>query len=106
MKRIGLLFAVVLTAVLAQLPPDPSNNPARRDDAPVRLPNGKLQSEEILKDDYKRNLKDAQDLIDLAQSLKLGLEKNERHVLSLADLKKTDEIEKLARRIRTRMRRY
>ena len=105
MKRGTLLLFVVLTALVAQLPPDASNTP-RREETPVRLPNGKLQSEEILKDDYKKNLKDAQDLIDLAESLKMGLEKGEQHVLSLNDLKKTEEIEKLAKRIRSRMRRY
>jgi len=99
------LSFLLLSALLAQLPPDTSN-PPRRDETPVRLPNGKLQSEEILKDDYKKNLKDAQDLIDLAESLKMGLEKGEQHVLSLNDLKKTEEIEKLAKRIRSRMRRY
>ena len=105
MKRACLLFAVLLTALSAQFPQDASNSP-RREETPARLPNGKLQSEEILKDDYKRNLKDAQDLIDLAESLKMGLEKGEQHVLSLGDIKKTEEIEKLAKRIRGRMRRY
>jgi hypothetical protein len=104
MKRASVML-LVLTALSAQLPPDASNAP-RREEAPARLPNGKLQSEEILKDDYKKNLKDAQDLIDLAESLKMGLEKGEKHVLSLGDLKKTEEIEKLARRIRSRMRKY
>ena len=98
-------FLLALTGLFAQLPPDVSN-PPRREDAPVRLPNGKLQSEEILKDDFKKNLKDAQDLIDLAESLKMDLEKNEQHVLSLGDIKKTEEIEKIAKRIRSRMRRY
>jgi len=107
MKRLSVLLLVVLTALVAQLPPVPdASNAPRRDEGPVRLPNGKLQSEEILKDDYKKNLKDAQDLIDLAESLKVGLEKGQQHVLSLGDLKKTEEIEKLAKRIRSRMRRY
>jgi len=92
--------------MFAQLPQDASNSSSRREDTPVRLPNGKLQSEEILKDDYKKNLKDAQELIDLSESLKAGLEKGEQHVLSLGDIKKTEEIEKIARRIRGRMRRY
>ena len=100
-----MLFLIVLTALFAQLPPDSSNAP-HREESPVRLPNGKLQSDEILKDDYKKNLKDAQDLIDLAESLKMGLEKGEQHVLSLGDIKKTEEIEKIAKRIRSRMRRY
>jgi len=104
MKRASLLIFVVLTAVCAQLPPDASNN--RREDPPIRLPNGKLQSEEILKDDYRKNLKDAQELIDLAESLKMSLEKGAQHVLSLNDIKKTEEIEKISKRIRSRIRRY
>jgi hypothetical protein len=105
MKRASILLIVVLATVFGQLPPEMSG-PPRHEEPPVRLPNGKLQSDEILKDDFKKNLKDAQDLIDLAESLKSSLEKGEQHVLSLNDLKKTEEIEKLARRIRTRMRRY
>jgi len=51
-------------------------------------------------------LESPQDLIDLAESLKMGLEKGEQHVLSLGDIKKTEEIEKLAKRIRSRMRHF
>jgi hypothetical protein len=105
MKRACTLFIFIAAALSAQAPPDPANS-SRREEAPVRLPNGKLQSDEILKDDYKKNLKDAQDLIDLAESLKMSMEKGEQHVLSLTDIKKTEEIEKLAKRIRSRMRRY
>jgi hypothetical protein len=105
MRRASVSLFVVLTALWAQGPPDVST-PSRREEGPARLPNGKLQSEEILKDDYKKNLKDAQDLIGLAESLKMSLEKGEQHVLSLGDIKKTEEIEKLAKRIRSRMRRY
>jgi hypothetical protein len=105
MKAFTSLLAVGLALTLVgQVPNGPQGRP--REDEPLRLPNGKLQSEEILKEDYKKNLKDTQDLIDLAESLKVSLEKNEQHVLSLADIKKTEDIEKLARRIRGRMRRF
>jgi hypothetical protein len=70
-----------------------------------RLPNGKMQRDEILKAEYEQNVKDAAKLADLAQELKDELEKNDRFVLSLTTLKKTDEIEKLARKIRSRLRR-
>jgi hypothetical protein len=103
MKRATLLLFLALTTLAAQVAPD---TPPRREEEPARLPNGKLQSEEILKEDYHKNLKDAQDLIDLAQSLKSSMEKGQQHVLSISDLKKTEEIEKLAKRIRGRMRRY
>lgn len=75
-------------------------------DRDVRLPNGKSQREEILKADHEKDLKDAATLIELAGQLKQELEKNDRHVLSVSSLRKTEEIEKLAKRIRQRLRRY
>ena len=69
-----------------------------------KLPNGKSQKDEILKAEYQQNLKDAAQLVDLAQQLREDIEKNERFVVSLSDIKKTDDIEKLVRKIRSRMR--
>ena len=68
------------------------------------MPDGKSQKEEILKAEHQQNLKDAAELADLAEQLKADLEKNDRYILSVATLKKTDEIEKLVRRIRSRLR--
>ena len=70
----------------------------------VILPNGKSQKEEILKAEHQQNLKDAADLAELAEQLKIDLEKNDRYVVSMATLKKIDDIEKLAKRIRARLR--
>jgi len=70
----------------------------------VILPSGKSQKEEILKAEHQQNIKDAAELADLAEQLKIDLEKNDRYVLSMATIKKTDDIEKLAKRIRTRLR--
>lgn len=72
----------------------------------IRLPNGKKQSDEILKADYEQNVKDAQELIDIAKSFEEDLEKDDRYVLSLSSLKKLDDIEKLTKRIRSRLKRY
>ena len=69
----------------------------------VILPNGKSQKEEILKAEHRQNLKDAAELAELAEQLKIELEKNDRYILSMATLKKTDDIEKLAKRIRARL---
>jgi hypothetical protein len=74
------------------------------DENDVILPNGKSQKDEILKSEHQQNLKDAAELADLADQLKIDLEKNDRYVLSMATIKKTDDIEKLAKRIRTRLR--
>jgi len=80
-------------------------NPARPGEPePNRLPNGKLQRDEILKSEHERNVKDAAQLVDLAQQLQQDIEKNDRYVLSLSTLKKTDDIEKLVKKIRSRMR--
>lgn len=78
--------------------PPPDDN---QDDP--RLPNGKSQKDAIAAADYEKNLKDARDLIDLAKSFELDLEKDDRYVLSVASLKKLDDIEKLTRRLRSRM---
>ena len=56
MKAFTSLLAVGLALTLVgQVPNGPQGRP--REDEPLRLPNGKLQSEEILKEDYKKNLK-------------------------------------------------
>jgi hypothetical protein len=73
---------------------------SRRD---VKLPNGKSQQEEILKADYEKTLQDAAQLVKLSEELQDDLIKEDRHVLSLASLKKAEDIEKLARKIRTRL---
>ena len=74
------------------------------DDQEVVLPNGKLQRDEIAKAEHQQNLRDAADLAELAEQLKIDLEKNDRYVVSMATIKKTDDIEKLAKRIRGRLR--
>lgn len=76
-------------------------------DAPdMRLPNGKSQKEEILKADHEKSLEDAAKLMTLTEELKIELEKNDRHVLAISTLKKLEDIEKLTKRIRSRLKRY
>jgi len=72
----------------------------------VRLPNGKKQQDEILKAEYEKNVKDAQELVSTARAFEEDLEKDDRFVLSVSSLKKLDDIEKLTKRIRGRMKRY
>ena len=79
-------------------------NPRSGESADIQLPNGKSQTDEILKAEREENLKDAAKLADLADELKEALEKEDRFVFSLNTVKKTEEIEKLARKIRARMR--
>lgn len=97
--RLALLPVALLTAGLA-------DEPWQQDRKDVKLPNGKSQQEEILKADHQKTLRDSAALLELVESLKKELEKNEHHVLSISSIRKTEEIEKLAKRIRSRLRRY
>ena len=72
----------------------------------VRLPNGKLQQDEILKDEHNRELQDARQLVELSQALQKDIEQSGAHVLSISSIHRTEEIEKLAKKIRSRMRGY
>jgi hypothetical protein len=82
--------------------PNPGNNPPLPCDA--KLPNGKSQCDAILKAEHEANLKDAAQLVDLAQQLQQDLEKNDTFVFSISTLKRTDDIEKLVKKIRGRLR--
>jgi hypothetical protein len=103
-STLAVLFAAVSSATAqrgggADFPPRPADP---LDD--VKLPSGKSQRDEILKSERDKNLKDAAELVDLAQQLQQDIEKNDVFVFSLATLKKTDDIEKLVKKIRARMR--
>ena len=85
-------------------PPDPQHpfpRPSHTDDE--RLPNGKSQKNEIAKQNYAQSLKDAESLLETAQSLCDDLKKSGTYVVSVSSLRKTEDIEKLARRIRSRL---
>jgi len=102
-------IAAVLVLVLAasgqqHQPIEPAAGPSSEGD--VRLPSGKLQRDEILKADYEKSIAEARELARLADELKLDLEKNDRNVLSIATLKKTEEIERLAKRIHDRLKHF
>lgn len=106
MKPLSLLL-VVFGALFAQvLPNPPAPAPAPGMPSDVRLPNGKLQRDEIAKADYKKNLEDATEMARLAEEVKSDLEKETAYVVSVKTMKKTEDIEKLARNIRGRLKRY
>jgi hypothetical protein len=84
----------------AQIPAPPTSV----DRADIRLPSGKMQRDEILKAEHEQNIKDAAKLIEMADDLKQSLEKEDRYVLSLSTVKKTEDIERLVKKIRSRLR--
>ena len=107
MRRICLFLIPVLLA-FAQLPQDlPTVTPQPGEsEPPRRLPNGKLQRDEILKADYQKNVADSAELARLSQEIKLDFDKGDRYLLPLDTLKKLDAIDKLTKNIRGRLKRF
>jgi hypothetical protein len=95
-----LLLAFAAVALSQEARP-PALSPAEQE---TRLPNGKLQHDEILKAEREENIRDAGKLVEMAEELKADLEKSDRFVLPISTLKKTDDIEKMVRKIRGRLR--
>ena len=88
-----LFFTLALCAQRGQ-PPD------------TQFPDGKSMPQEILKQDHKKNLADAAAMAKLAEEVSEDLEKDDRFVYSLKTMKKLDEIEKLTKAIRARIKKY
>jgi hypothetical protein len=101
MRRTCILTALVCALSAAQVPREPGRT-SREDDSPIKP----SQVNEMLRDDHKKSVEEAGRLLELAEELKIELEKNSPNVLSLAAVKKAEEIEKLAKRIKSRMKRY
>lgn len=72
----------------------------------TKLPNGKSQRDAIVKADYQKNLEESAALAKLAEELKSDLEKSDKNIVSVKAIKQAEEIEKLARSIRGRLKRY
>ena len=102
--RTRILLALAIALVIWPQPPPPGHaRPGEEPAEDARLPNGKLQRDEILKAEFQKSLDDARELSKLADELKTDLAKNDRYVLFIATLKKTEDIEKLAKRIHDRL---
>jgi hypothetical protein len=80
-----------------QPPPDPEK------DEDTRLPNGKSQKDAISKEAHEEALKEVDSLVQLAEDLRYELKHNGEYVVAVSSLKKTEEIEKLARKIRGKL---
>ncbi len=108
--RRGALLSLVASVVFAAQDPDqeqdprhPHLPPAPNPDEDQKLPNGKSQKDEIAKQNHEQSMKDAETLLSTAQELRDQLQKAGNYVVPLECVKKTEEIEKLARRIRGRL---
>jgi hypothetical protein len=100
-----LLFLIVFAAgAWPRVSQDPlAPFPPLHGDEDHKLPNGKSLKDTMAKADHDKALKEADDLLTLAQQLKDEIQKAGDHVVPLSSIKKTEEIEKMAKRIRGRL---
>jgi len=80
----------------ARLPPPTPPGPELR----------RQQKDAISKQDYKDNVRDAAELVKLSQGLEASLERNGSFVVDANDLRTAEQIEKLAKTIRGRLKRF
>lgn len=107
-RRRAALASVLASATLAfaqddlqqqnPIPPLPNGNDEDR-----RLPDGRSQSDAIARKEHEDALKDAAALVTLAQQIRDEVQKAGNYIVPVSTLKKTEEIEKLARKIRSRL---
>ncbi|HTP87024.1 MAG TPA: hypothetical protein VMJ34_08750 [Bryobacteraceae bacterium] len=102
MSRLHFLLmpAVLLLFVGAQPPRHHQGPPVEGRD--TGQPNQQVK-EALAKESYEESLNDTKKLIAMAEELKAEIEKNDRYVVSMSAIHKTEEIEKLAKRIRGRL---
>jgi hypothetical protein len=113
MKRISVTRIALSAALMAALLPtsgaqsrggiDPLTGEPDRYSA--KMPSGKSQRDEIIKADHKKNLEDMAELTRLTAEVRDELEKSDANIVSVKLLKKLDDIEKLTRNIRGRLKR-
>ena len=70
------------------------------------LDTAEAQRDATMKADHNRNLADAVALLKLAEQLKSDLEKEDPLIVSVKNIKRTEDIQKLARNINGRLKRY
>jgi uncharacterized tellurite resistance protein B-like protein len=70
-----------------------------------RLPDGRSQSREILKEDFKKSQEDVAEILTLARDLQREIDENREFSVNLQSIRKAEKIEDLAQRIKNRLRR-
>jgi hypothetical protein len=107
MTRRALYLPVACLCLYAQAPPlERPANPRLDNPEILRTPDGRNRTEMILKADHEASKKDVDTMRKLIEDVKIDMEKNDRHILSVSTLKKLEEIEKLSKKIRGRMKRF
>jgi hypothetical protein len=102
MRRVCLLLLFVLLAPGQDIRPPGFPDDTKED---VKLPDGTSQRQAILKAEHKKSIEDARKLADLSGEVRADLEKGDANVVSLKMIKQLDEIERLSKSIRGRLKR-
>ena len=99
-----MLAPLTVAAASRQDPSDDRRLPIPKSpDEDTRLPNGKSQRNEMARQQHADALKDVESLVSAAEELRDELKRAGDYVVPVNSLRKTEEIEKLAKRIRGRL---
>jgi len=87
---------------LPRIPPSPRTADDHSDTTGMP-PNGPSRMLKMMKESFEQTQKDTEELYDLATQLKEEVEKADENTLSITVMKKAETIEKLAEKIKNRM---
>jgi hypothetical protein len=104
----SLIASALASGAATQVPLEPPSEDRHppglpNPDEDRKLPNGKSQKDAIAAQEHAQAMKEAERLVGLANDVKDELQKAGNFIVPLATLHKTEEIEKLARKIRGRL---
>ncbi len=109
-RRTALLVMVAPASAIPGTFPQEQQEPNPRRTLPehdpnddVKLPNGKSQKDAMSKQAHEDALKEVESLIRLAEDLRDELKHSGEYVVAVKSVRKTEEIEKLARQIRGKL---
>ena len=97
-----LLLAIAALAQEPGFPPDLSPRLGRGRYGSAR----RQQSEALSKEDFKNNTRDAAELVKLSKSLEASITRDGSYIVDANDIRTAEQIEKLARNIRGRLKRF
>ena len=100
----SLCSVVLLGCALAVSGQDPMKRGQRQSQEEKDLQ--AKQQKALIKEDYEKNLEDSRSMVRLSESLRDEIEKSDQNIVSMSAMKKAEEIEKLSKRIRSRLKRY
>jgi len=109
-SRVALVTSSARAAESPGFPQEPSRRQPQQGPGPTETAPpvvlSQKQKKDLLKDNFEKMKRDADELADLAKSLQEDLNKSNENVFSLGVVDKADKIEKLAKKIKGTARGY